>query len=264
MYVVDHLLHFLSLHLQGERGGGGQGIRLVHRHGAQRLPRLWRRPFPAGTCEKQVGRRDVWQFLLFSQAIAHHCGLTCLWLLGWKGKLWHQSHGHFKSTQSRADKSLRHIIISNVIIIPQSPLLRLYHTESFTKFIGDVLGLPKLYRLADPLVRRLSLCLNDILIICIPSYWLMILHIVLCCKVQSSIPTPQTNNDFQGAASINIFRPGTGHNWHFDESAFSVTLMLQAILFTFLLWSCHNWQHGISSWLWFVLTFPKTSDQIEL
>jgi len=63
----------------------------------------------------------------------------------------------------------------------QSPLLRLYHTESFTKFIGDVLGLPKLYRLADPL----------------------------------------------GAASINIFRPGTGHNWHFDESAFSVTLMLQ-------------------------------------
>ena len=48
-------------------------------------------------------------------------------------------------------------IITNVIIIPQSPLLRLYHTESFTKFIGDVLGLPKLYRLADPLVRRFSL-----------------------------------------------------------------------------------------------------------
>lgn len=63
----------------------------------------------------------------------------------------------------------------------QNPLLRLYHTESFTKFIGDVLGLPKLYRLADPL----------------------------------------------GAASINIFEPGTGHNWHFDESLFSVTLMLQ-------------------------------------
>lgn len=63
----------------------------------------------------------------------------------------------------------------------QGPLLRLYHTESFTKFIGDVLGLPKLFRLADPL----------------------------------------------GAASINIFRPGTGHNWHFDESAFSVTLMIQ-------------------------------------
>ena len=35
----------------------------------------------------------------------------------------------------------------------------------------------------------------------------------------------------QGAASINIFRPGTGHNWHFDESAFSVTLMIQAISF---------------------------------
>ena len=34
----------------------------------------------------------------------------------------------------------------------QGPLLRLYHTESFTKFIGDVLGLPKLFRLADPLV----------------------------------------------------------------------------------------------------------------
>merc|ERR1712032_1299901 len=33
----------------------------------------------------------------------------------------------------------------------QGPLLRLYHTESFTKFIGDVLGLPKLFRLADPL-----------------------------------------------------------------------------------------------------------------
>ena len=25
MYVVDLLLHFLSLHLQGERGRGGQG-----------------------------------------------------------------------------------------------------------------------------------------------------------------------------------------------------------------------------------------------
>jgi hypothetical protein len=61
------------------------------------------------------------------------------------------------------------------------PLLRLYHTESFTAFLAAVLGLPALHRLADPL----------------------------------------------GAASINIFQPGTGHNWHFDESAFSVTLMLQ-------------------------------------
>ena len=61
------------------------------------------------------------------------------------------------STQSRPDKSLKYIIITNIIINPQSPLLRLYHTESFTKFIGDVLGLPKLYRLADPLVARQSL-----------------------------------------------------------------------------------------------------------
>ena len=43
-------------------------------------------------------------------------------------------------------------IIMIITVIDQSPLLRLYHTESFTKFIGDVLGLPKLYRLADPLV----------------------------------------------------------------------------------------------------------------
>ena len=49
------------------------------------------------------------------------------------------------------------IRVMDRFIIPQSPLLRLYHTESFTKFIGDVLGLPKLYRLADPLVGRLSL-----------------------------------------------------------------------------------------------------------
>merc|ERR1712142_473936 len=30
-----------------------------------------------------------------------------------------------------------------------------------------------------------------------------------------------------GAASINIFPPGTSHNWHFDESVFSVTIMIQ-------------------------------------
>merc|ERR1711942_163864 len=30
-----------------------------------------------------------------------------------------------------------------------------------------------------------------------------------------------------GAASINIFPPGTAHNWHFDESIFSVTIMIQ-------------------------------------
>jgi len=30
-----------------------------------------------------------------------------------------------------------------------------------------------------------------------------------------------------GAASINIFPPGTAHNWHFDESVFSVTIMIQ-------------------------------------
>jgi len=29
------------------------------------------------------------------------------------------------------------------------------------------------------------------------------------------------------AATINIFKPGAGHNWHFDECPFSVTLMLQ-------------------------------------
>ena len=44
-----------------------------------------------------------------------------------------------------------------ITVIDQSPLLRLYHTESFTKFIGDVLGLPKLYRLADPLVIKMMI-----------------------------------------------------------------------------------------------------------
>jgi len=63
----------------------------------------------------------------------------------------------------------------------EGPLLRLYHNDSFTTFLSQVLGLPSLHRLGDPL----------------------------------------------GAASINIFPPGTSHSWHFDESAFSVTLMLQ-------------------------------------
>ena len=48
-------------------------------------------------------------------------------------------------------------IIMIIAVIDQSPLLRLYHTESFTKFIGDVLGLPKLYRLADPLVINMRI-----------------------------------------------------------------------------------------------------------
>ena len=89
MYIV-HSGPFdcLSLHLQGERGGGGQGIRLVHRHGAQRLPRLWRWPFPSGTCSEQVWRQSDGRSSIFSQAIAHHRGLTCLWLLGSEGKLW--------------------------------------------------------------------------------------------------------------------------------------------------------------------------------
>jgi hypothetical protein len=30
-----------------------------------------------------------------------------------------------------------------------------------------------------------------------------------------------------GAVSVNVFEPGAGHAWHFDESLFSVTLMLQ-------------------------------------
>ncbi|MEX1108343.1 MAG: hypothetical protein WEC00_05475 [Dongiaceae bacterium] len=30
-----------------------------------------------------------------------------------------------------------------------------------------------------------------------------------------------------GACSINVFRPGMGHAWHFDEAKFSTTLMLQ-------------------------------------
>jgi len=60
-------------------------------------------------------------------------------------------------------------------------LLSLYHSDHFTKFLSQVLGLESLYRLEDPL----------------------------------------------GAASINIFPPGTAHNWHFDESVFSVTIMIQ-------------------------------------
>ena len=47
-----------------------------------------------------------------------------------------------------------------ITMIDQSPLLRLYHTDSFTKFIGDVLGLPKLYRLADPLVIKIMIILS--------------------------------------------------------------------------------------------------------
>jgi hypothetical protein len=31
-----------------------------------------------------------------------------------------------------------------------------------------------------------------------------------------------------GACSVNVFRPGMGHAWHFDEARFSTTLMLQA------------------------------------
>ena len=57
------------------------------------------------------------------------------------------------------------------LLDPAGPLLSLYHSEAFTKFLARVLGLPALHRLADPL----------------------------------------------GAASINIFPPGTAHNWHFDE-----------------------------------------------
>ncbi|MDZ4735915.1 MAG: hypothetical protein SGJ07_06160 [Rhodospirillaceae bacterium] len=30
-----------------------------------------------------------------------------------------------------------------------------------------------------------------------------------------------------GACSVNVFRPGMGHNWHFDEAKISTTLMLQ-------------------------------------
>ncbi|MEX0810002.1 MAG: hypothetical protein WD044_14850 [Dongiaceae bacterium] len=30
-----------------------------------------------------------------------------------------------------------------------------------------------------------------------------------------------------GACSVNVFRPGMGHAWHFDEAKFSTTLMLQ-------------------------------------
>jgi len=30
-----------------------------------------------------------------------------------------------------------------------------------------------------------------------------------------------------GACSVNVFRPGMGHGWHFDEAEFAVTLMLQ-------------------------------------
>ena len=53
----------------------------------------------------------------------------------------------------------------------QGPLLSLYHSESFTVFLSQVLGLDQFYRLEDPL----------------------------------------------GAASINIFPPGTSHNWYLQS-----------------------------------------------
>ena len=37
----------------------------------------------------------------------------------------------------------------------------------------------------------------------------------------------QQSADPLGACSINIFRKGDQHAWHFDESAFSTTIMLQ-------------------------------------
>ena len=80
-------------------------------------------------------------------------------------------------------------------------LSRLYQNDAFIEFLRDVLGLPALYRLEDPF----------------------------------------------GACSINLFKPGKqrykvsvnktvllsllisgwAHNWHFDESQFSTTIMLQ-------------------------------------
>ena len=57
-------------------------------------------------------------------------------------------------------------IIMIIAVIDQNPLLRLYHTESFTKFIGDVLGLPKLYRLADPLVINMRIIIFTQAILC--------------------------------------------------------------------------------------------------
>ena len=34
--------------------------------------------------------------------------------------------------------------------------------------------------------------------------------------------------DLLGACSVNVFRPGMGHAWHFDEAKITTTLMLQA------------------------------------
>lgn len=78
-------------------------------------------------------------------------------------------------------------------------LSQLYENDTFIEFLKDVLGLPVLYRLEDPF----------------------------------------------GACSINLFKPGKysgkqgflesnllstlgwAHAWHFDESPFSTTIMLQ-------------------------------------
>jgi hypothetical protein len=63
----------------------------------------------------------------------------------------------------------------------QSPLRRLYNWDPLVAFIGAVLGMPRLYRFADPL----------------------------------------------GALSINVFKPGGNHAWHFDETEYTTTIMLQ-------------------------------------
>lgn len=41
------------------------------------------------------------------------------------------------------------------------------------------------------------------------------------------LPTFHRLADPLGACSVNIFKPGMKHSWHFDESQFSTTLMLQ-------------------------------------
>jgi hypothetical protein len=77
-----------------------------------------------------------------------------------------------------------HTVVGSIaydLLPAASPLHRLYNWDNLLEFVGQVLGRPALYRLADPL----------------------------------------------GALSINVFRPGGRHSWHFDETEYTTTIMLQ-------------------------------------
>ncbi len=77
-----------------------------------------------------------------------------------------------------------HTVVGSIaydLLDHDSPLRRLYNWPPLIEFIGNVLDVPTLHQLADPL----------------------------------------------GACSVNVFRPGHRHQWHFDETEFTTTIMLQ-------------------------------------